>query len=1031
MQILRLCIFLLVILASTTSINAQQRQLGTNLSWVNDYATMIIFTDIFKASRPWISHRPSDDTWDTGESFDLDENGWVRSLKPDQETGTLLLTENGNQYPAGEYLCLYDGEGEIHFEWDAQITRQEPGRIVFNVTPEIGIHLIIRSTNPDNHIRNIRVILPGFESTYEQEPFHPDYIHLLRNFSTLRFMDWGQTTENPPGEWAQRTHTQSATQASTNGVALEYMIQMANTVGAHAWFNVPHTATNEYITNMAQLIRDQLNPNLKAYIEYSNEVWNPSYPQNAYAREQGLALGLDADPYLASLRFHAQKSVEVFDIFEREFGSTDRLVRVMGAQVDTEAEASVWFAQQVLDWQNAYQKTDAYAVAPYFGYYLGTPEFANQLAAMSVETVLDSATVDMRRILASSEALIPILSERNVELITYEAGQGMVASGSQQGNTSVYEKLNTANRHPRMYDIYTEYLEAWERFGGTMVLYTDIRRYDQWSSYGLLERWDQPVSEAHKFRAVIDFFQTNTQPAPTPLLSFPSTPLNFGTINIGSTATTTFEVGNEGTDTLRISGFTIDNTMFSVEQTAFNLAPQERQNIVVSFVPTAAGDQSATLSMASNDPNVPTAQIILTGSSVQPQIGILHVATDTLNFGTLIQSTQAEKTVELTNQGNASLQVVSRISNQNFSTETNTIELNPNQSHTISVQFVAKELGPTSGVLFILSGEDTTHVSLLANVVPAPAPSISTQPLEINFGPIAVGQSAAQELAIANTGNDTLQITTVQTTSPEIAPSDTILAILPNTQHPLTITFQPQSEGLISQTLTILSNDTNMPETQITIRAAVRLITPGNPIDGPLAIDLDPTEGNQNSTIKSGVQPKDSISLEVFTKGLPEVTGVGFHLMFDPNILTFKENGFTPSTFIPNATYLSTDWGGILDIGGFALSGETGSGEGLLGQIQFEIQEGFSDSTFVAITQIGFTEKDSTLQEQRVRIVAWLKAGVSLIGDFNGDGAVGFPDFILFATAFGGTDAQFDLSGDGLVGFPDFLIFGQAFGTHN
>ena len=55
--------------------------------------------------------------------------------------------------------------------------------------------------------------------------------------------------------------------------------------------------------------------------------------------------------------------------------------------------------------------------------------------------------------------------------------------------------------------------------------------------------------------------------------------------------------------------------------------------------------------------------------------------------------------------------------------------------------------------------------------------------------------------------------------------------------------------------------------------------------------------------------------------------------------------------------------------------------------------------------------------------------------DFDRDGTVGFPDFIVFASAFGKSWADedfkpwFDLDLDGEVGFSDFLIFAQAFGT--
>ena len=55
--------------------------------------------------------------------------------------------------------------------------------------------------------------------------------------------------------------------------------------------------------------------------------------------------------------------------------------------------------------------------------------------------------------------------------------------------------------------------------------------------------------------------------------------------------------------------------------------------------------------------------------------------------------------------------------------------------------------------------------------------------------------------------------------------------------------------------------------------------------------------------------------------------------------------------------------------------------------------------------------------------------------DFDGDGTVGFGDFLLFAAAFGqsqgdaGYDARYDLDEDGVIGFGDFLIFAGAFGT--
>ena len=54
--------------------------------------------------------------------------------------------------------------------------------------------------------------------------------------------------------------------------------------------------------------------------------------------------------------------------------------------------------------------------------------------------------------------------------------------------------------------------------------------------------------------------------------------------------------------------------------------------------------------------------------------------------------------------------------------------------------------------------------------------------------------------------------------------------------------------------------------------------------------------------------------------------------------------------------------------------------------------------------------------------------------DFDGNGVVGIPDFLLFVSAFGAQEgqdkyeSQYDLDGNGEIGIPDFLIFVDNFG---
>ena len=67
--------------------------------------------------------------------------------------------------------------------------------------------------------------------------------------------------------------------------------------------------------------------------------------------------------------------------------------------------------------------------------------------------------------------------------------------------------------------------------------------------------------------------------------------------------------------------------------------------------------------------------------------------------------------------------------------------------------------------------------------------------------------------------------------------------------------------------------------------------------------------------------------------------------------------------------------------------------------------------------------------------VTFSAVGLQAATDFDGDGTVGFGDFLQFAAQFGlstgdaGYEARFDLDGDGAIGFGDFLIFANDFGN--
>lgn len=77
----------------------------------------------------------------------------------------------------------------------------------------------------------------------------------------------------PPLHYNPYTSIPRRSYATTRGgVPVEVMVGLANRVGAAPWFNMPHTATDDYTTKFAELVRDTLRPDVAVYVEFSNEV---------------------------------------------------------------------------------------------------------------------------------------------------------------------------------------------------------------------------------------------------------------------------------------------------------------------------------------------------------------------------------------------------------------------------------------------------------------------------------------------------------------------------------------------------------------------------------------------------------------------------------------------------------------------------------------------------------------------------------------------------------------------------------------
>ena len=509
--------------------------LGINSGIVIDWNQEWIFVDAFKSSRNWISGNTSG-VWDDGRTLDIDENGWIRSLQPNQVARTLMFWSADGHYPSGQYTVMYDGEGTLQYGSGAlyNAALSQPGRHIIDVDASRGgIQLTLTATNPSNPVRNIRVIMPGgvcsdnpfqwcsdnnacnndaicesFVDNYSTQIFHPTFLDRIKRYRTYRFMDWMRTNNSPQRNWTNRPKPTDARWSTENGVPVEVMVALANRLHADPWFTIPHLATDDYVRRFAEVVRNRLAPDLKVYIEHSNEVWNAIFEQSNYAEQRGLSLGLSTDPNRARLYYHSLRSVEIFNIFASVFAGNERLVRVMGSQA-----SNPWISRQILEYRNAYLSTDALAIAPYFGNYLGYTSEEQRVAAMTVDDLIaELRNVAIPGAIDAIRAQSGIAREFGVILTAYEGGQHLVGVGPPANNPTINALFDAVNRDPRMADLYTQYLNGWRDNGGQLfVNYLGVGRYTRYGRWGSLEYQDQPAASAPKFRALMDFIQNNPQ----------------------------------------------------------------------------------------------------------------------------------------------------------------------------------------------------------------------------------------------------------------------------------------------------------------------------------------------------------------------------------------------------------------------------------------------------------------------------------------------------------------------------------------
>lgn len=493
---------------STTCTNWQpsacSMDLGINIDGLADWSSLRAFKNLMKHVRGEPLAFSATHTWsaDVLDEMTFDEDGYPTYLPQTTTVGTtairyVLSSGGGNLRMSETYVFLYDGVGTLGIS-GVTVLSSAPGRIVFTVNSHDNIWFDINVSQLGNHIRNIRVLQLADElADLNNDKFYQVFLDKLAPFKMLRFMDWGHTNGSTLVNWNDRKGATYFAYATYSGVPYELMIELANKTKKDVWICVPHLASDAYITQMATLFKNTLDPHLKIYLEYSNEVWNWIFSQAHYNNEHrpnNLNYG----------RAYAEKAKRVFRIWHEVFGSQkNRVKRVLGMQAMFNS-----LNEQILS-QLDQDEWDMGSPSHYFGLdhsSSGNPVLgANSTAADVMLNAQNYWNVN-KQALKNDFNLVKLLGK---DIVTYEGGQHFV--GNVFGIPYTYQQsMWDAQYSIGMYNMYNEVFNLIRSWGckvaGNFTLSgAQESVYGSWGALSNLEMQPPYLATAPKYQAMIDF----------------------------------------------------------------------------------------------------------------------------------------------------------------------------------------------------------------------------------------------------------------------------------------------------------------------------------------------------------------------------------------------------------------------------------------------------------------------------------------------------------------------------------------------
>lgn len=199
-------------------------------------------------------------------------------------------------------------------------------------------------------------------------------------------------------------------------------------------------------------------------------------------------------------------------------------------------------------------------------------------------------------------------------------------------------------------------------------------------------------------------------------IDVPTSAIDFGSLQLGQSASRTLTVTNQGDLPLGISNVSVTgDSAFTETNNCNSVAGGQSCAITLTYTAAEEGTQSATLVIESTDEDESVINIPLSGTGQVELTAEISVNPASLDFGTVTIGESSTKTVTVSNTGGAALTVNQvTLAGDAFTKASDTCgTVNPGASCSIGITYAPVEAASSTGSLVILSDDiDTPTVNV-------------------------------------------------------------------------------------------------------------------------------------------------------------------------------------------------------------------------------------------------------------------------------------------------------------------------------